>query len=141
MPDAELAATKDCHCLAARREARAITRIFEERLRRYGLRATQFSILAALSLKGATPISELADFLVVERTTLTRSATLLRQKGWIEHAPSDDAREHRLRITAAGRRKVTAALPAWREAQTIVDGLIRNDHSTTVTPPGAPARH
>jgi DNA-binding MarR family transcriptional regulator len=120
MPDAELAATKDCHCLAARREARAITRIYEERLRPHGLRAPQFSVLAVLSLKGAGPITELAEILVVDRTTLTRSAAVLKRRGLIDEAPSDDAREHRLRITAAGRRALAAALPAWREAQELV---------------------
>src|SRR5438270_125986 len=39
-----------CRCLAARRNARAITRHFEAELRPHGLRATQFSILPALAL-------------------------------------------------------------------------------------------
>jgi hypothetical protein len=39
---------RESHCLAARRTARAITRTFEKKLRRpHGLRAIQFSILAA----------------------------------------------------------------------------------------------
>jgi len=116
----ELSQTKTCLCLTARRKARAITRIYEERLRPHGLRATQFSVLAALALKGPTPISELAEFLVLERTTLTRSAALLERKGWLGRAPSDDAREHRLRITPAGRRKFERAFPAWKETQDLV---------------------
>jgi DNA-binding MarR family transcriptional regulator len=113
----DLAATVGCHCLAARRAARAITRMYEEKLRPHGLRATQFSCLAALALKGPTPVGELADLLGLERTTLTRSAALLRRNGWIEEARSGDARERRWRLTPAGRRTLDDALPAWQEAQ------------------------
>jgi hypothetical protein len=88
----DLFACVDCHCLAARRTARAITRDFEAKLRPHGLRATQFSILAALALKDPIPVSELAWGLGLERTTLTRSAALLERNDWIGAAESTDAR-------------------------------------------------
>src|SRR5690349_6426757 len=99
-----LLATRQCHCLAARRTARALTRLFEAKLRPHGLRATQFSVLSALALKGATPVSELADFLVLERTTLTRVAAVLERNGWVTVRPGDDARRRPLQITPRGRR-------------------------------------
>jgi len=112
-----LAETVDCWCLATRRTARRITRLYEERLRPHGLRATQFSILAALALKGPTPVGELAEALGLERTTLTRSAALLERKGWLSGVRPEDARKHPLLVTPAGRRKLQAALPAWEAAQ------------------------
>ena len=123
----DLFACVDCHCLAARRTARAITRDFEAKLRPHGLRATQFSILAALALKDPIPVSELAWVLGLERTTLTRSAALLERNGWIEAAESTDAREHPLRLTQAGRQKLEAAFPAWKEAQELVGGKLARD--------------
>lgn len=116
-----LSAIKGCHCLAARKNARAITRLYEAKLRPHGLRATQFSILAALALMGPAPISRLADVLGLERTTLTRSAALLERNGWVGASSAKDAREHPLRLTAVGRRKLEAAFPAWKEAQALVD--------------------
>ena len=113
----DLAACKECRCLAARRRAREITRLFEEKLRPHGLRATQFSILAALALKGPAPVGDLAEVLGLERTTLTRSAALLERNGWAGAGRSDDGREHPLRLTPAGRRKLEGAFPAWKEAQ------------------------
>ena len=113
----DFALTKACRCLAARRMARELTRLYDAKLRPHGLRATQFSILAALALKGATPISRLAEVLGLERTTLTRSATLLARKGWVSSPPSTDARERRLQLTEEGRAKLTEAFPAWKEAQ------------------------
>ena len=119
----ELMVTRKCHCLAARREARAITRIYEDKLRPHGLRATQFSILAALALKGPTPVGELAELLGLERTTLTRGATLLENNGWIRSGHSDDARQRPLRLLASGRRKLESAFPAWREAQAQIEEI------------------
>lgn len=111
--------TRHCHCLAARRTARSVTRLFEAELRPHGLKATQFSVLAALALKGPTPVSALAEFLVLERTTMTRVAAVMQREGWITGRPGADARVRLLQITAAGRRKVRAALPAWQHAQSL----------------------
>jgi DNA-binding MarR family transcriptional regulator len=117
----ELHVCRDCHCLAARKRARAITRLYEEKLRPHGLRATQYSILAALGLKGATPVGELADLLGLERTSLTRSAQVVERNGWISAEESDDGRERPLRITERGLDKLLAAFPDWKEAQDMVD--------------------
>lgn len=126
----DLSGCRSCYCLAARRAARAITRLYEERLRPHGLRATQFSVLAALALKGPTPLGELAELLGVERTTLTRSAAVLERKGWIASAPAEDARRHPLRLTPAGRRKLEGAFPAWKRAQELVGRKLgRGDYS------------
>jgi DNA-binding MarR family transcriptional regulator len=114
---AGLEATRGCHCLIARKSARALTRHYEEYLRPHGLRATQFSILAALALKGATPVGELADLRGLDRTTLTRSAALLQSRGLTASGGSEDGRERLLRITDAGLEKLEAALPAWQRAQ------------------------
>jgi DNA-binding MarR family transcriptional regulator len=115
--DIDIAACTDCHCLAARRHAREITRIYENHLRPFGLRATQFSVLVALEVSGGAPLQPLAEELGVERTTLTRSAAVMEQKGWVRSAASDDAREHLLELTRAGRNKLVSAYPAWKAAQ------------------------
>ena len=106
-----------CACLAARRRARAITRHFEAELRPHGLRATQFSILAALALGAPNRLGALAEFLVLERTSLTRSLAPLERNGWVRTEVSTDGRERPLALTAAGRRKLEQAYPAWKTAQ------------------------
>jgi DNA-binding MarR family transcriptional regulator len=52
---------------------------------------------------------------------------LLERNGWIEAAESTDAREHPLRLTQAGRQKLEAAFPAWKEAQELVGGKLARD--------------
>lgn len=123
----DLSVCRECHCLTARRTARTITRLYEEKLRPHGLRATQFSILAALALKGPTPLRELAEVLGLERTTLTRSAALLERNGWVAAARSEDVRQRPLRLTQAGRRKLEGAFPAWKAAQELVSRKLESD--------------
>jgi DNA-binding MarR family transcriptional regulator len=106
-----------CLCLASRRAARALTRAFDRQLRPHGIRATQFSILTMLLLRGPLPVGELADHLGVERTTLTRNLALIEEAGWVDIRPGADARSRVVRATKKARAAVTAALPAWRKAQ------------------------
>lgn len=109
--------TRGCYCLAARRRARELTRRYEAVLRPYGLRATQFSVLAALAQTGPIPVSRLADILGLERTTLTRVAGVMARDGRLSIAQGDDERVRVLAITAEGKRVLAAALPAWRRVQ------------------------
>ncbi|WP_157972627.1 MarR family winged helix-turn-helix transcriptional regulator [Haloprofundus halophilus] len=123
----DLSATKNCHCLAARKRAREITRLYEEKLRPHGLRATQFSILAALAQTEPTPLGELADLLGLDRTSLTRSANRLEDEGWIDEAESDDDRMRKLKLTPTGREKIERAYPAWEEAQDEVEEQLETE--------------
>jgi DNA-binding MarR family transcriptional regulator len=113
----DLTACRACRCLAARRYARAVTRVFENKLRPHGLRATQFSVLAGLALKGPTGVTELAGMLGLERTTLTRIAAVLARNGWISVGREDDGRRRPFRLTGSGWRKIESAFPAWKDAQ------------------------
>lgn len=117
----DLSPTRWCHGLAARKRARALTRLYDRYLRPHGLRSTQFSVLAVLGQRAPMPVGELGDILGLDRTSVTRSATVLERAGWIEDAPSEDARERRLVLTPAGRRKIEAAYPDWAEAQRLVE--------------------
>lgn len=109
--------TQACYCLAARKRARELTRRYEVALRPFGLRATQFSVLAALAQTGPLPLSKLADLLGLERTTLTRIASVLERDGRISVTQGDDERVRVLSITTPGKRLLASALPAWKRVQ------------------------
>lgn len=115
-----LADTQRCFCLEARRRARAVTRRYEEALRPLGLRATQFSVLAALAQMGPSPLTPLADLLGVEVSTLNRSVDLLSQRGFLAEAQTTDRRQRSVRVTDEGAALLEQALPLWRQVQ---DGL------------------
>jgi DNA-binding MarR family transcriptional regulator len=70
-------------------------------------------------------MSELADALGLERTTLSRNLDVVAAQGWVKiGVGSDDARSRIVAVARDGRRAVAAALPAWRDAQrAAVDAL------------------
>lgn len=106
-----------CMCASVRRAARVMTQIYDDAMRPEGLRATQFSILQALSLTGPTLQGNLGEILAIDSTTLTRSMGLLRRRGWTEVLPGKDRRERWLGLTKAGERELARLDPVWKKAQ------------------------
>jgi DNA-binding MarR family transcriptional regulator len=115
--DLDLSDCNRCLCLASRRAARTITRAFDRHLRPHGLRVTQFTILVLLLRRRPSTIGDIADFLGLERTTLSRNLALIEAQGWVAIAPGEDARARIVSVTRKGRAAVAAALPSWRAAQ------------------------
>ena len=113
----DLYACADCLCLASRRAARTITRSFDAMLRPHGVRATQFSMLAILELKGPQSVGDLAEELGAERTTLTRNIARIEEQSLVSSRPGDDPRTRIVSITPKGRKLFTKAFPVWRKAQ------------------------
>lgn len=101
--------------------ARELTRLYNAALRPYRLRATQFSVLAALAQTGPLPISKLADLLGLERTTLTRIARVMERDDRLSIAQGEDERIRVLDITSEGNRVLAAAMPAWKGIQNEID--------------------
>ena len=114
---AEVAEVQDCACFNLRKAGRAVTQLYDDILRPSGLRATQFSLLSVIRLIGTPSVSALAAAAVVDRTTLTRNLGVLAQEGLLQIREGADARVREVVLTAAGRARLAAAQPYWREAQ------------------------
>lgn len=116
--DATVLQTTRCLCLAARRASRTITREFDQALRAHGLRATQFTLLAALNIAGPLAIGALAEMLAADRTTMTRNLALVEKRGLVEvRADETDARSRVATITPEGKALLQEAMPTWRKVQ------------------------
>ena len=113
----DLFETTQCLCLASRRAARTITREFDRALRAHGIRATQFTLLSALELKGPQSIGELAELIGADRTTMTRNLAVLEELALVSIRPGDDARSRIAAITDNGRQTLGQALATWRAVQ------------------------
>jgi DNA-binding MarR family transcriptional regulator len=116
-PRANAAAVKDCTCFNLRKAARAVTQLYDEFLRPSKLRATQFSLLAAINLHGTATITQLAEATVMDRTTLKRNLELLEREGLVRIRPGEDARVREVSLTQTARDRLAAALPLWEKAQ------------------------
>ena len=107
----------DCVCLHLRKAARAATRSYDEALAPFGLRGTQFSLLAMICGKKSISISELADMAVMERTTLTRNLRVMEKAKLIVSSPGQDKRKRLISLSPTGHDTLKLAIPAWRKVQ------------------------
>ncbi len=130
-----------CTLANVRKASRAISQVYDAALQPTNLKATQFTLLAALSKLGPMPLSQLADHMVMDRTTLTRNLQPLQKRKLVDTSPGQDRRVRNVQLTAQGERLFDEALPYWRKAQNgFVDGLgkerwtrLLDDLSTTVS--------
>lgn len=109
-----------CMCGNFRRTSRALTQLYEQALRPLGLRASQFTILQALSLAGEVSQGRLGEMLAMDSTTLTRTLQIMRRQGWVAERRGEDRRERKLRLGKAGEMKLQRALPVWDEVQSLL---------------------
>ena len=120
-------AAAGCYCLASRQAARKITRLYDSLMQQSGIRATQFTILSQLMLRGEMPVGKLAGLLGMERTTLTRNLVPLETRKWISTRPGEDPRARMIAITAQGRGVVRRSFPHWAKAQAEAGKLLGTD--------------
>jgi DNA-binding MarR family transcriptional regulator len=113
----DLSGTGYCASFNFRRTARAVTRLYDSALQESGIRSTQFAILVGIAKEQPVAIGALADVLVIDGTTLTRSLRLLKKQGLIAISNRAAKRQRFLTITAKGEQTLARSLPAWRAAQ------------------------
>ena len=92
-----------------RQAARVVTSYFDEQLRSTGLRVTQLNLLMAIEVAAPLTMTNLAEILAMDRTTLTRNLKLLRHRKLVD--------PNQIGLTQKGRRAAAEALPIWERAQ------------------------
>ena len=114
-------ATLPCICSRVRRTARRVSQIYDRHLEPFGLSITQFGIMAQLRRAPALSIGELAERMVMDPTSLTRSLKPLERMGHLRLAVDPhDRRTRRLSLTPEGLAVLNAARPGWEAAQSEV---------------------
>lgn len=104
-----------------RKATRRLTSHYDRILSPSGLKTTQFSLLMNVLLLESATVSELAQQLGMDRTTLSRNVRLLAQKGLLHLYRGEDRREQRVRLTEEGRMAIDQAIPLWKKAQAEVE--------------------
>ena len=123
-----------CTCFYMRRASRAVTHLYDDIAKPTGLRATQLSILGVLYVLGSKPISQLAEMIVMDRTTMTRDLKPLERRGLVEIKSGEDRRVRVVSLTEKGREVLAKFYPLWKRAQShFVDGLGQDDWGELLT--------
>jgi DNA-binding MarR family transcriptional regulator len=119
------ATASGCTCFKLRRLSRRVTAVYDRALAETGMRVTQYSLLVQLRRSEEVSMTELAELLDMDRTTLTRNLKALIELRWVEVKPGkDDARVRLVRITDAGIAQLRSARGPWQKAQAEVKATI-----------------
>jgi DNA-binding MarR family transcriptional regulator len=108
----------ECLGFRARLLSRVITATYDDALAKVGLKVSQFSVLNAVASREDTRPAELANFLAMDESTLSRNVARMCARGWLrlEHG-EDDRRSHQITITDMGKALLRKSYPAWQQAQ------------------------
>jgi DNA-binding MarR family transcriptional regulator len=110
----------ECNCTAMRKASRRLSQMYDGALAPVGLKSTQYSILVQIERRSAEPptLRELADALVMDRSTMGQNLRPLERDLLIELAMSDtDRRRRQVVLTKQGRARLAEARALWRTAQ------------------------
>jgi DNA-binding MarR family transcriptional regulator len=116
-----------CYALAARRNARHLSRLYDSYLAPADLSVSQFSILSLLEAYQSLKITSLAEMLSMERTTLVRALKPLQVAGWVVAGRADGGRSFDVTLSPSGVAKVAETVPLWENAQAAFEREVGQD--------------
>lgn len=109
-----------CLVLNTRMAARAVTRRADRKLRPFGVTAAQFNILGALRQHSGRSVTEIANSIAMDRTTLSRNLDVLERKGLVETVPTEigaPGNSRHTQLTGKGDDLFERIVPEWRSSQ------------------------
>ncbi len=114
-----------CLCLHAQRAARALARRFDEAFRPLGLTSGQYSLLHSLNRPAPPTLSQVAEVLAMDRSTVTANLKPLERRGLVAvEVDREDRRGRRAALTDAGRAMLAQATPIWIEEHARVESVL-----------------
>ncbi|PTL82022.1 MarR family winged helix-turn-helix transcriptional regulator [Vitiosangium sp. GDMCC 1.1324] len=117
-----------CNAFALRQATRHVSQLYEQHLAKAGLTGNQFSILGHLVTNGDLTMAQLAELLVMDRTTLVRALGPMKRDGLVVHRPREKGtRQLLLGLSDAGKARFQQALPHWAAAQAAFEARIGAD--------------
>ena len=108
---------KSCIAVRLRLLNRVVTNLYDDALRKLGLKVSPLNILIVTAKLGLARPSQVCKILQLDTSTLSRNIKPLQTHGWLEVVPEEDARAQPFRLTPKGERLIEKAIPAWEEAQ------------------------
>jgi DNA-binding MarR family transcriptional regulator len=121
-----------CLCLHVQRAARALARHFDEIFRPLEITSGQYSLLMALH-RPAPNMGDTAEFLAMDRSTLTAALKPLERRGLVRIAPDpEDRRAKRLYLTPAGNAVLSKAHVLWQQAHEAIEAGMNAPGAETV---------
>ena len=116
-----------CSSLKLRQLSRRVSQHFDRYLAAAGIKTTQYSLLSTIIKCEPARPGDLALWLDMDASTLTRNLQPLVAHGWVTVGPGEDRRSRRVMATAAGRAKRAQAQRDWKRAQLALNERLGSD--------------
>ncbi len=114
-----------CNCFAIRQAARFVSQLYERHYARAGITAAQFSLLVYIAEMEKAGMAEMAEAMVMDRTTLVRALKPLERDGYVVSEPEGKgSRKLLMALSAKGQSKLSEGAECWRAAQAEYVALI-----------------
>lgn len=112
---------QQCYCLNAQRAARRLARLYDQGLRPFGLNHGQYSLLMLVAGMQPVGVGQVADELVMDRTTVTAAVKPLERRRLLDTTVSpSDHRQRLLSLTPSGHALLSEACIEWQAMQEAV---------------------
>jgi len=118
----------ECLCTRLRRASRGVSKLYDDALSEIGLNVAQYSLLRHLQRLDRPSITDLAEAMGLERSTLGRNLRVLEGRGMVELSGGADQRNRLVVLTPAGERLLGEARGAWQAAQVALKQRLQPQH-------------
>ena len=107
---------RGCVCSRTRMLDRVLSRLFDDSLAPLGVRSNQLTVLALLGAMEGLRAADVARYLEMDKSTVSRGLALLRRRGWIEESAGPTRASRTLNVNTEGQNLLRDTLPLWRSA-------------------------
>lgn len=108
---------KECLAVRVRMLNRVVTNLYDDALRKIGLKVSQLNLLVTTAKLGTARPARVCQILQMDASTLSRNVERMIAQGWLEVVGDADGRAQPFRLAPTGRKLLDQALPLWKSAQ------------------------
>lgn len=116
-----------CICTTLRQAAAQSTAHYDLALAPSGIKVTMFRLLRRIDASKSVSITELAEIVGLDRSTLGRNLRVLEKQSLAKIGVGKDERARMVSLTETGRATLQAAMPLWDAAQQDYAEMIGED--------------
>ncbi|MCI9353346.1 MAG: winged helix-turn-helix transcriptional regulator [Firmicutes bacterium] len=113
-----------CYCMTINRAGNAIMDFYDTAFAEAGITSKQYSLLLRLSKLKQANVVEIAEYVNLERSTVTRNIKILISKGWVCDVAKENERGHKYIVTEKGKKQIETTKYYWEKCQKEIKELL-----------------